>query len=420
MTSFPAPRLTLHPLKAGLIADESTELTLLARIQPAEMPGQVGPRPSLNLALVIDRSGSMAGRPLAMARHAAQAGLRLLRPEDRVSVVTFDHEVEIVIPSQPALDPEALCRAIDRIESGGSTALHSGWLDGATEVAQHHSTDALNRVLLLSDGQANQGKRTPREIVPDVQGLTARGVSTSTIGLGLHYDEDLLSGMAIAGDGNFEHIESPTQLPAFFEAEFGGMARTSGHTVSLGIEPNPALGPVRPEVLNDLELNSLGRYQLPNLISSRPLEVVFTLPVPAQPQQGPLGITRVRLAWTGRDGIRRTQRTQLNLPVVTRDAYRALPEDKAVRLALELQRNAQAKRDAVKRLDAGDVHGARTVLDRRHRTFRDLSSHLDIPDVLLQQEVQQFSDLGDDVTMDANRARKRALSQNFDRSRSKP
>jgi len=81
-------------------------------------------------------------------------------------------------------------------------------------------------VLLLSDGQANHGERRPQIIAEHVRGLTGHGVSTSTVGLGRSYNEDLMRAMADAGDGNFEHIEDPAQLPAFFESELQGFSRT--------------------------------------------------------------------------------------------------------------------------------------------------------------------------------------------------
>lgn len=411
------PRIELLPLKAALPAGQASELTVLARIHPAPAPVQSGPRPPLNLSLVIDRSGSMSGHPLDMARQAAQVGLRKLQPRDRVSVVIFDDEVELLIPSQPATNTQELCRVVEGITAGGSTALYAGWLDGAMTVAQHLDQQALNRVLLLSDGHANVGKRREQEIVPDVAGLTKRGVSTSTIGLGGGYDEDLLRGMAVAGDGNFEHIEDPEQLPRYFDAEFTGLARTTGHTVSLGIEPNPALGSLRQEVVNDLQRNELGRFQLPNLIAERPLEVVMTLQVPAQPTQADLGVTRVRLAWTGRDGVRRTMRGQLNLPVVSPEAYAGLPEHQDVRMALELQRNARAKRDAVSRLDAGDVQGAQQVLRSRQTAFGVVAASA--PAFLRDRELSELADLERTAVQNINLTRKRATSQNYDRSRSK-
>ncbi|WP_135229990.1 vWA domain-containing protein [Deinococcus fonticola] len=411
------PRIELLPLKAALPAGQDSELTVLARLSPAQPVDTSGPRPPLNLALVIDRSGSMSGHPLAMARQAAQAGIRLLEPHDRVSVVIFDDEVETLIPSQQVTDPEKLCCEIERITSGGSTALHAGWLDGAMQVAQFTDQRALNRVLLLSDGQANQGKRHISEIVPDVRGLTARQVSTSTMGLGRHYDEDLLRGMAEAGDGNFEHIEHASQLPGFFETEFHGMSRTTGHTVSLGIEPNPEVGSLRTEILNDLQMNDLRRAQLPNLIAGRPLEVVFTLQVPAQAEQAEQGVLRVRLAWTGRDGIRRKQRAQLNMPVLPGEQFDALTENADVRVALEVQLNAKAKRDAVHLMDRGDYAGSQRVLRNRQDVY---AAHAPMaPAPVREQELAEMSELIDGLMEDRQLTRKRAASQNYNRSRSK-
>lgn len=411
------PRIELLTLKAALPAGKDHELTVLARIHPAQPVEVSGPRPPLNLSLVIDRSGSMSGHPLEMARQAAQAGIRLLEPHDRVSVVIFDDEVETLIPSQQVTDKEKLCREIERITSGGSTALHAGWLDGATQVAQHPDERALNRVLLLSDGQANVGKIRVNEIVPDVRGLTARQVSTSTMGLGRDYDEDLLRGMAEAGDGNFEHIEHASQLPGFFESEFHGMSRTIGHTVSLGIEPNPELGSLRQEIINDLQVNSLRRAQLPNLIAGRPVQVVFTVQIPSREEQTDLGVLRVRLAWTGRDGIRRKQRAQLNLPVLPEARCNELIENNDVRVALEMQLNAKAKRDAVARMDAGDFAGAQRDLVRRYREFD--AGDYEIPAFLRNQEADELSELAHGVMEDRQLTRKRANSQNFNRSRSK-
>ncbi|WP_026298668.1 vWA domain-containing protein [Deinococcus aquatilis] len=412
------PQVELLPLKAGMFVGQAQEVTVLARIIPPAPQLRAGARAPINLSLVLDRSGSMSGHPLEMARQAAQTAIRALEPQDRLSVVIFDDTVELLIAPQLVTDPESLCRTVEGITAGGSTALHAGWLEGATMTAQHLNPEALNRVLLLSDGQANCGEQRPDVIAGHVRGLTARGVSTSTVGLGRHYQEDLLRGMADAGDGNFEHIEDVEALPAFFAAELQGFSRTVGRTVSLGIEPNPALQVSRVEVINSLIRNDLGRHQLPNLIAERPLEVVFTLRVPAQPpQSSDIGVTRIRLAWTGRDGVRHSLRAQLNLPVLGADAYAALPENSAVRLAEQLLHNARAKQDAVQLLDAGNVAGAQLALNSRRRAFDEYSPLLPAP--VAQQEAQALDDLAVNADIDQTLTRKRAMSQSYNRSRSK-
>lgn len=407
------PTIELLPLKAALPAGQDSELTLLVRIHPAPAPAGTGRRPPLNLSFVLDRSGSMTGRPLEMARRATQVALRLLQPQDRVSVVTFDQQVETLIAPQFVTEPEALCRAVETITSGGMTALHAGWLEGAMLTAQHLDPEALNRVLLLSDGAANCGERQPGVIAGHVRGLTDRGVSTSTIGLGRSYDETLLQAMADAGDGNYEHIEDEEALPAFFAAELQGLTRTTGHTVSLGVEPNPALGSLRQDVLNDLPRNSLGRWQLPNLIDGRPLDVVLTLHVPAQAPSPTAGVTRIRVAWTDRQGRRHRLREQLNLPVVDQEVYAQLQGDPRVKLAAEQLRAARVREEAVTYASAGDVGMSREVLSRERRRL------LAFQDPALMGEADALEALDQDFADDDVIARKRAASQSYNARRSK-
>lgn len=408
------PLIELLPLKAALPISQDSELTLLIRVHPAPASTSSGPRPPLNLSFILDRSGSMDGRPLDMARRATQTALRLLQPHDRVSVVTFDDDVETLIPPQFALDPEALCRTVETVTSGGMTALHAGWLEGAMLTAQHLDPGALNRVLLLSDGAANRGERQPSVIAGHVRGLTDRGVSTSTVGLGRSYDETLLQAMADAGDGNYEHLEDEEALPAFFAAELQGLTRTTGHAVSLGVEPNPALGSLRHDVLNDLPRNNLGRWQLPNLINGRPLDVVVTLHVPAQAPSPSAGVTRIRLAWTDRQGVRHKVREQLNLPVVDQATYAQLHDDPRVKLAAEQLRAARVREEAVAYASAGNVPMSREVLARERRRL------LAFQEPALLAEADALHALDQDFADDEVLARKRATSQSYNVRRSKP
>ncbi len=409
------PRIELRPLHAALHASQPTELTVLIRVHAPTASQAQRPRPPLNLALVIDRSGSMAGHPLHMAREAAQAAVRQLHPQDRVSIVTFDDHVDVLVPSQFVTDPAGILTALAGIDSGGSTALHAGWFAGATEVATHLQPGALNRVILLTDGQANVGLQRLTDIAPQVRGLAERGVSTSAIGLGTHYDEDLLLGVANAGDGNFEHVEDPAKLPSFFEAELQGLGRTTGRTVSLGVEPNPEFGVQALGVLNDLERNAHGRWHLPNLLDGQPIDVIATLRVPALAVRGaPIGVMRARLAWSDARG-RHTLRAQLNLPVLDAAAHTALPNDPGVQEVVTALDAARLRRETIAALDRGDRQRAEVSLSQARTLVAaapmSASSAADLAEL---DALSADLHAGDDAGL-----RKRALSQAYDRSRSK-
>ncbi|MFC4640203.1 vWA domain-containing protein [Deinococcus hohokamensis] len=412
------PRIELRPIRFALIASQTTQLTLLIRVHPAPTASQVTQRPVLNLAFVIDRSGSMSGEPLEMAKQAAIAAVRQMRADDRVSVVAFGSAVEVVVPSQPVGSRDGVVRAIETIGTSGMTNLHGGWLEGATQVAQHLTPGALNRVILLSDGQTNEGITDPHEIARHVRGLTERGISTTAIGLGSHYDEELLLAIANAGNGNFEHVEDASRLPTFFEEELQGLTRTTGRMVSLGLEPNPEFGVRVTDVLNAFERNEFGRLQLPNLVDGQPVDVVVTLNVPAQDQRAgqPQGVTRVRLAWTGTDGQRHKVRAQLDLPVLDAPAYQALPEDSDVLEAQALLQAARLKREAVAAMDRGDREGAQQSV----RSIRGVMAAAPMSAPMLAQEVEDLRLLDEALdTGDVALSRKRAVSQAYARAYSK-
>ena len=175
----------------------------------------------------------------------------------------------------------------------GCTALFDGWLAGATQVAGQLDPTAFNRVLLLSDGQANAGITDQRQIAAKVAGLTARGISTSAFGLGDGFDEDLMGAMAAAGDGTLAFIESPGQLADLYASELQGLATTAGKRVSLGIRAKGGAELV--DVLNDLDATEFGNFRLPNLRAGQELNVGVRLQLPAwAPNQELLS---VRLAW---------------------------------------------------------------------------------------------------------------------------
>src|SRR6266511_313727 len=192
-------------------------LELTAPAAPAS-----GERPPLSLALVIDRSGSMAGRKLEVARECAAFLVRRLGPADRLAVVAYDDQVTLVAPLA-TLDRPALLAAIAAIRPGNSTNLSGGWLKGMEQLQR--AGDGPRKVLLLSDGLANVGITDRGELASLARNAAAAGVGTTTIGFGDGFDEDLMTGMADAGGGRAYHAPTAEQAPGIFAEEFADETR---------------------------------------------------------------------------------------------------------------------------------------------------------------------------------------------------
>lgn len=183
----------------------------------------VSDRAALNLALVLDRSGSMAGDKLAYVKQAACHVLDLLNERDRVAIIAYDDTIQALAASQPvtAAHREEMKRRIRALRCGNSTNLGEGWLRGAGEVAENLLAAGVNRALLMTDGLANVGITDAGALAHHASELRERGVSTSTFGVGLDFDHHLLSSMAERGGGHFYFIENPRQIPELFQRELG-------------------------------------------------------------------------------------------------------------------------------------------------------------------------------------------------------
>jgi Mg-chelatase subunit ChlD len=196
----------------------------------------------LNMALVIDRSGSMAASDkLSRVKAALLELISQLRARDVLSIVVFDSEAQVLLPARPVGDGEAIKQLIRRIEPGSSTNIHAGLMLGYTEALKNYRSDVTNRVVLLTDGIANRGVTDPDKIAQDSLSFNDRGIDLSTIGVGLDLNKDLLRQLAKSGRGLFHFVADAQDIEKVFIKEVQSLVSPVASEPNVEIEYDPGL-----------------------------------------------------------------------------------------------------------------------------------------------------------------------------------
>jgi Ca-activated chloride channel family protein len=190
-------------------------LLLLLKASGAMM----GRRMPLNLCLVIDRSGSMEGEPLEYVKRACGYVVDLLEPSDVLSIVTFEEQVDVVMPARRVMNKALIKEHINRIQPGNTTNLYDGMVAGCMQIVSLNQPGYLNRVLLLTDGEPTAGIKDFNSIVQQVAEQKNRGVSITALGFGGEYNEELMAGIARRSGGNYYYIAQPALIPEVFRRE---------------------------------------------------------------------------------------------------------------------------------------------------------------------------------------------------------
>ncbi|MHC4552217.1 MAG: vWA domain-containing protein [Planctomycetota bacterium] len=208
-------------------------------------PKILSERVPVNVAIVIDKSGSMSGEKIQKAKEAAILAVHRLKSTDIVSVVLYDSDVQVLVPATKLTKKEQIIRQIRTVNAGGSTALYAGVQNGADEVRKFIAANKVNRIVLLSDGLANVGPQSPNELGRLGANLVEEGISVTTIGLGLGYNEDLMSQLAYKSDGGHYFAEHADELAGVFDDEFGRATSVVAQDVTIEIICGEGMRPVR-------------------------------------------------------------------------------------------------------------------------------------------------------------------------------
>jgi Ca-activated chloride channel homolog len=221
----------------------SDELFVYVHLQGEKKTSEGPVRLPLNLSVVIDKSGSMSGAKIDYVRKAVDYLVSNLSEEDRISIVLYDTEVKVLCEPQTVGSSKSALRAkVSTITADGSTNLEGGMRKGFELVKSVRSLigkdkEMINRVLLLSDGQANVGVTDPTELSKiSNEYFNEHRISISTFGVGADYNEDLMSKVAGQGGGQYYFISNPEQLPELFRNELQGLSSVIAKNVMLMIK----------------------------------------------------------------------------------------------------------------------------------------------------------------------------------------
>ncbi len=192
----------------------------------------------LNLALVIDRSGSMdVPEKMPYVKQSLRVFLHSLAPNDIIAIIAYSNGAEVIVPAQTVGDGRWIESAIQRVTPGGSTNLHDGLMLGFQEVDRNFDIRRNNRVILLTDGIANVGITDPDRIAADARAYNDKGIYLSTIGLGHDINDALLSRLATQGKGSYHFIDSAEEMDKVFKQEVTGLFQKAASDVTIVFRP---------------------------------------------------------------------------------------------------------------------------------------------------------------------------------------
>ncbi len=209
-------------LSHGYLAPGVNGNTLYSSIDITAAEQKGAERSEINVALVIDRSGSMEGQPMIDAKQAAQNFIERLANGDTVAVVSFSDNVRVDFPSSvvTANNRQAIRRSIDTMYADGGTNISGGFEAGVREIQRSSNEQRIDRIILLTDGMPNYGMTSTPQLSDLVRRHQREGMTLTAIGFGLHYNEDLMAAMADAGAGNYYYAKDRQAVADAFTTEF--------------------------------------------------------------------------------------------------------------------------------------------------------------------------------------------------------
>ncbi|NDJ53923.1 MAG: VWA domain-containing protein [Chloroflexi bacterium] len=401
---------------------DAQDVFLMARIKAGGSSKPVKRRP-LNLSVVLDRSGSMSGEKIDYVRKAAQFLVQHLGQNDRFSLVTYDHNVAVDVEPGPVVHKDHIRHVIDKITPGGSTNLSGGWLQGVQLVSKEQAEGQVNRTLLLTDGLANQGVTDPRRLAAMARQKREEGITTTTMGVGLGFNEDLLKEMATEGGGAFYFIDNPDQTPQIFAEELQDLLNVVGQNLQITLIPSPDVQMVR-------QLNAYPKdgtreghvFRLGDIYADELKTMVLQMHIPALEKLGEVEVARLRFEYDELQGDR-VNHQSLELPIkvhvkAANELADREPNREVLKAALLLEA-ARSREEAIRHADEGEFDTATGVLSAMADRIRE-SGILDDKELQTEHDIlrEEAVDMEMGESRYDNQTRKMSKTRIFQSARS--
>jgi Ca-activated chloride channel family protein len=371
---------------------------ILTPVMPERVP--------LNVAIVLDKSGSMRGwSKIENAKLGAIEIVKRLSGDDIFSLVVYSDRPQVIVPAQRVANKDALIETISGIYADGRTALYAGVAMGAQQVARHMSWDRMNRIILLSDGLANVGPSSTDQLEQLGRSLAADGITVTTIGVGLDYNEDLMTSLAAQGGGNAYFAGSSMELPRIFAEEIGEAMTLTARDVRVKVICSKDARPVgiigrEGEISGPSAAVSIGK-----LYGKRDKYALFEVELP-----GGVGGDRVEIAEIEVKYVD----PLTNRPMVERQdvsvVYDSDPERVEANLNLgvikeaALTRTSETRMEAVALSDRGDYRAAAELMRTRAIELEKVAAQCD-NDVEILEEARACDSVSNEI--EANRGHTR-------------
>ncbi|MCL2258381.1 MAG: VWA domain-containing protein [Cystobacterineae bacterium] len=413
-----APSVTVKSELASPVILENVQDKNYVKVSLKGFPLDTKRRSPINLALVIDRSSSMSGARIEKARDAAIMAVNMLNSEDTLSVVTYDSTVEVIVPATKVKDKNKLIEVIKKkVQSRGMTALFAGVSKGIEQVSKHLHKEQVNRIILLSDGQANVGPTSINELAELAKIAAKKGIAVTTLGIGEGYNEDLMTAIAGYSDGNHAFVEEPTDLEMIFAKEFNDVMSVVAQDVEVVIQLANNVKPVRLLGRDGEIKGNQARVRLNQLYSNQEKYVLLEV-IPAKGVRAEtkpfveINVSYDNLSTKKKDTYQKALAIRYTASVeeVKGAVVEEVLADSAIQsMALENER-------AVQLMSEGKMSEAQAVLKQSARTLEALPISAPTVKQKIQENVNQNDQLIERMKKgDTGSSRKMLKEQNYNR-----